>query len=133
MRKEIIITIPDQNRDHGKSFQIYEMPAHKAEKWAIKAFLALASSGIDIPDDVAEQGLAGVASLGMKALTKLSFESAEPLLDEMFECIKFIPEPSRPEIVRGLIPDDIEEVSTRLMLRKKVLDLHMDFFTAVAR
>ena len=36
------------------------------------------------------------------------------------------------EVTRALVEDDIEEVATRLSLRKDILSLHIDFFTAVA-
>ena len=131
-RKQLDITISAEGRDKGKMFQITEMPASKAEKWAIRTMLALGKSGVEIPDNLQAQGMAGIASLGVRALTSLNFEDAEPLLAEMFDCVKCVPDPTRPEVTRALIEDDIEEVSTRLSLRKDILSLHIDFFTAVA-
>ena len=131
-RKQLDIVISAPGRDQGKVFQITEMPASKAEKWAIRTMLALGKSGVEIPDDMKTQGMAGIAALGIRALTNLRFEDAEPLLAEMFECVKVVPEPTRPEVTRALIEDDIEEVATRLSLRKDILTLHIDFFTAVA-
>lgn len=132
-RKIEQITIKDEGRDKGKVFVIREMPASQAEKWAMRAFLALAKSGVDVPEEVAESGLAGIAVLGLRALSGLTFADAEPLMDEMFSCIQIMPDPTRPEVVRLLLEDDIEEVKTRLHLRKAVLSLHTDFFTAAAR
>ncbi len=109
------------------------MPASQAEKWAAKAFLALAKSGVEIPEDIASAGLAGVASMGLKALAGMTFADAEPLMDEMFACVQIIPDPARPEVVRALIEDDIEEIATRLRLRKDIFALHTDFFTTAAR
>ena len=43
-RKVEYITIDQEGRDQGKTFKITEMPALKAEKWATRAFLALAAS-----------------------------------------------------------------------------------------
>jgi hypothetical protein len=131
-RKELDITISAPGRDQGKVFHITEMPASKAEKWAIRTMLALGKSGIEIPDDMAAQGMAGIASIGIRAMTNLNFEDAEPLLAEMFTCVKCVPDPTRPEVTRTLIEDDIEEVATRLLLRKEILSLHIDFFTSVA-
>ena len=48
-----------------------------------------------------------------------------PLLDEMMGCIQYAPSAN---IKRPLIEDDIEEVTTRLQLRKAVWNLHLDFF-----
>lgn len=131
-RKELEVIITAEGRDKGKLFRITEMPASKAEKWAIRTMLALGKSGVELPDDMQSQGMAGIAALGIRALTNLNFEDAEPLLAEMFECVKCIPDPSRPEVSRALVEDDIEEVATRLLLRKDILTLHIDFFTAVA-
>jgi hypothetical protein len=131
-RKQLDIVISAEGRDKGKMFQITEMPASKAEKWAIRTMLALGKSGVDIPDDLAAQGMAGIASLGIRALTSLNYDDAEPLLAEMFDCVKCVPDPTRPEVTRALVEDDIEEVATRLSLRKDILSLHIDFFTVVA-
>ena len=117
-------------RDAGKHFFLTELPASQAEKWAARAFLAMAKSGLEIPDGIAEMGLAGIAAMGLKALGGMSFEVAGPLLDEMFTCVRIIPDPKHPEVVRVLIEDDIEEIGTRLQLRKAVFGLHVDFSVA---
>lgn len=119
-------------RDYGKAFFIRELPASQAEKWAARAFLGLAKSGIDIPDDVSNSGLAGIAAMGLRAVGGMQFDLLEPLMDEMFTCVQIIPDPSKPQVVRALIEDDIEEVSTRLQLRKEVFVLHVDFSMAGA-
>ena len=131
-RKTLIVVIDAAGRDLGKAFLIREMPASQAEKWAAKAFLGMARSGVEIPADIAEAGLAGIASIGIKALGGMRYEDAEPLLDEMFQCVSFLPDPVKPAIVRGLVEDDIEEVATRLRLRKEIFNLHVDFFTDAA-
>jgi hypothetical protein len=131
-RKTATILIDATGRDNGKAFFIREMPASQAEMWAVRAFLALARSGVDVPEDIASSGLAGIASLGLKALTGLRFEEARDLMAEMFACIQMIPDPGKPGVMRALIEDDIEEVATRLRLRKEVLELHVDFSTAGA-
>ena len=55
MRKTKLITIESDNRDNGKSYLITEMSASQVEKWAAKAFFALAKSGFEIPDEQAEK------------------------------------------------------------------------------
>jgi len=128
-RKKLDVTISAEGRDFGKVFRIHEMPASQAERWAIRAFLAMAKSGVDVPDDVADAGMAGLAAFGLKALSGVSFELAGPLMDEMFECVKIVPDPKKPMIERALIEDDIEEVKTRLYLRKEIFTLHTGFFS----
>ena len=129
-RKVTTVVIGNAGRDHGKVFKLTEMPATQAEKWAMRAFLAMSRNGIEIPEDIASAGLAGIASIGIKAIGGMNFVDAEPLMDEMFACIAIIPDASKPGVSRGLIEDDIEEVATRLRLRKEIFGLHTDFFSS---
>ena len=117
--------IADSGRDKGKQYLITEMPATQAESWAIKALLAVGNAGIEIPEEIATQGMAGLLAVSYMNLLKIPFESARPLLDEMMTCVQYVPSAN---LKRPLIEDDIEEVSTRLQLRKAVWNLHMDFF-----
>lgn len=142
MRKTKTIVITEQggkeNRDKGKRFLITEMPALQAEKWAARAFLALAHSGVQIPDDIKSGGMIGLAFTGLQMLQGVRFEEAEPLMDEMLACIQIIPDPTNPEFTRPLQVnigdgDDIEEVSTLLLLRQEIFGLHTDFFLGVSR
>lgn len=130
MRKEKLITITAEGRDKNKIFFIKEMPALQAEKWAIRAFLALAHSGVDLPEEISRAGMAGIAIAGLKALTKLRFEDAEPLMDEMFECVRIVRDKTHKDMTFDLLEDDIEEVATRLLLRGEVLELHTGFSIA---
>lgn len=131
-RKVITVAIDKPGRDFGKTFVLTEMSAVRAEKWAIRALLALMAGNPDIPDNIASLGLAGLAMIGIQALGGLDPLVAEPLLDEMMACVTFRPDPSkefiRPLVVDG-VNDDIEDVKTLLLLRKKILELHVEFFT----
>ena len=129
-RKKLTYTVTTEGRDKGKVFVLTEMPASQAEAWAARALFALMNAGVEIPENLADAGLAGLAMLGIHALAKLPYEAAKPLLDEMFQCVQIQPNPSNSNIVRKLVEDDIEEVATRLLLRKEILMLHVDFFTA---
>jgi hypothetical protein len=125
MRKTKTVTITEEGRDKGKNYHLTEMPVWDAEKWAARAILALAKSGVEIPDGV--EGMAGLAALGLGAIMQIRWEDAEPLLDDMLKCIKFMPSAG---VIRPLIleQDDIEEIDTLLTLRKEILGLHFDFF-----
>lgn len=131
-RKELIIQIQEPGRDQGKAYFIREMPATKAEKWAMRAFLAIGRAGIDIPKDLADSGFAGIAKIALELICKLPFEDAEALMDEMFACVQAIPNPQNPGIVRPLVEDDIEEIATRIKLRVEVFKLHAGFSIAAA-
>jgi hypothetical protein len=131
-RKEATFTATD-GRDKGRRYKITEMGARQSEEWAGRAIFTLMNCGVDIPDDMLSKGLAGLAAIGIKALSKVPFDAAKPLFDEMMACVEFMPDPKNASVVRPLIDDDTEEVSTRLKLRKAVLDLHLDFFIAAGQ
>lgn len=126
--KELVITA--DGRDKGKVFVLTEMPAARAEKWAGRAWLALARSGVDLPADLQGTGIAGLAILTLKAFAGVQWFDMEPLLDEMFECVQIKPDTRNPEVVRKLIDDDTEEVRTRIQLRREVVELHVGFSLA---
>jgi len=123
-RKETTF-VADTGRDAGKQFLITEMSASKAENWAFRVILAIGNAGIEIPEGLAAQGMSGLLAIGYMNLLKIPFEAAEPLLNEMMDCVQIIPSVN---VKRKLFEDDIEEVITRLQLRKSIWDLHMDFF-----
>jgi hypothetical protein len=134
-RKTSTFTVQKEGRDNGKVFVLEELPAAQAERWAMRAFLALAKSGVNIPDDIARRGLAGVAMLGLQVLCGLSFTDAEPLLFEIMRCAQYVPDPTRPAVTLPYpqFEGQVEEVETLLDLRMEVLKLHIDFFTIAAR
>jgi hypothetical protein len=125
-------TVEDEGRDKGKVFLLTEMPASRAEAWATRVLLALMGSNTNLPENFADMGMAGLAELGFKAIAGLKWEIAEPLLEEMLQCVQIIPNPAKPQVVRALVESDIEEILTRFKLRVEVWKLHMDFLQAVA-
>lgn len=132
MRKTKIVTITAEGRDKGKSFLIKEMPARRGEDWAARALLAVADAGINIGDIDPASGLAGLAVAGLRALKSVSFDTLEPLMNEMMLCVRIMPDPAHPELIRDLIDrgqddDDIEEVATRVELRREVFEIHTGF------
>lgn len=131
-RKEIFYTVEDKGRDNGKVFYIREMSATQAEWWAIRAGLAMAKNGVNLPDNLSDMGMAGMAKVGLEMVAKIHPEDARPLLDELMKCVQAVPNPDDLNIKRPLIDDDTEEVITRLKLRGEVFKLHVDFLTAAA-
>jgi hypothetical protein len=125
-------TVAEDGRDKGKVFVLTELPASRAESWAMRALLALMSGGVDIPEGFERLGMAGMAEVGIRALSGLKWEVAEPLLAEMWSCVQFMPDPSKPHVVRNLIEEDIEEIATRIALRVEVWKLHTGFLKVVA-
>ena len=133
-RRTKLVKITDEGRDKGKTFLITEMPPSQAEAWAYRALLALANNNVEVPD--ASLGMAALAQVGLRGLSGLPWIVAEPLLKEMMECVQVCPEPKNPSFVRPLEPAggdgdyDIEEIATRLKLRKEIFQLHVDFSLA---
>lgn len=131
-RKEIYYT-ETAGRDAGKVFYIREMSAAQAEWWAIRAGMAMARSGVDLPENFADMGIAAMAGTGLKMVSQIPPAEAKPLLDELMECVQCVPDASNQNVKRRLIDDDIEEIATRLKLRAEVFKLHVDFFQAAAQ
>ena len=131
MRKQITYTAQD-GRDKGKQFIITEMAARPAHRWATRALFALISGGVEIPENVASMGMAGLAAVGANGLNGISVEKAEPLLDELLTCVTVMPDPGRPEVVRALFDEDVEEPVTYFKLQKEALMLHLDFLKPAA-
>jgi hypothetical protein len=126
-RKVVTVTITDEGRDFGKVYQLTEAPAIQTDKWGIRAMLALNRNGAQIPDEIMKLGLIGVLVVGVHKLRGVLWEDLEPLLDEMMSCVKIVPTPDKPNVVRALFAGDIEEVSTLSTLRKEVFSLHAGF------
>ena len=80
-------TFIGEGRDKGKHFLLTEMPATKAEDWAIRAMLALGAANVEIPDGALQLGMAALAEIGIKKLFSINPEQMRPLLAELMECV----------------------------------------------
>lgn len=129
-RKTETYTVEDEGRDKGKVYLLTEWPASKAEQWAIRALLALGAANVEVPSGVMNDGMAGLAAVGLKKLFALPYSAAGPLFDELMQCVEVQPDTRRPQVKRALVETDIEEVRTRLVLKWQVLKLHIDFSIA---
>lgn len=125
-----VVTDDPDNRDKGKKFLITEKYSDDAEWWATRCLLAILGSNQEAPD-LDDMTLAKLAEVGLKGFADLTPEKVKPLLDEMMECVSFMPPDNpNPNYSRELKREDIEEVSTRLELRGEIFDLHTGFFKA---
>lgn len=115
------------SRDIGKTYLIQEWVAEKAEWWALRLILALGRAGVEVDDT--QPGMAGVAGLDFKSIMRIDPLDAKPLLDEMMECVFILPDPKAATRRPATAPGDIEEVFTRLFLRKEIFRLHTGFST----
>ncbi len=131
-RKTKAVTIEAPGRDHGKVFLLRERDAISAWKWGLRAMLALTKTGMQIPDEVMKMGPVGLLAIGLYRLQFIAWDDMEPLLEDMLGCVSMIPTPARPDVVRPLIRDgvndDIAEWGTLSVLAKEVFELHTGFF-----
>lgn len=148
-RRQLTIRIDAEGRDKGKVFVITELPASQAERWALRAVMALGAANAELPDGMELAGLAGLARgigvtdgaslleafarTALTLFTRIPFEQAEELLSVMWACIQIIPDPGNPSVIRSLIEDDIEEVTTRLRLRSEIIKMHLGFSQAAGK
>lgn len=155
-RKSIVFTVEADNRDKGKQFKITEMPARKAEEWAIRLACAVIGAGVTVPDNmmaaigaavapapaednaearelydsVMASGMAGLAQWGITSLAKVPFAQSKPLLDELLGCVKFL---GGSGIETALVDEgQIEEISTWSRLKIEAFKLHIAFLAATA-
>lgn len=138
-RHTTVWKVEAEGRDKGKHFLITEMSSSKGEKWAYRALLAIINANVKLPSGFESLGMAGLAQVGIQGLTGLPWHLAEPLLQELQDCVKIIPDYPKFNIPRDLDDGDgepksgdgdIEEVQTRFQLRVEVFKLHVDFSTA---
>lgn len=141
MRKQKLVVISSEGRDKGKTFRLTEMPADQAERWAYRTLLAMSRGGIDLPNGILNAGMAGLAAVipfvvivGLRGLHMAQWAELEPLLEEMMGCVRYVPPqqglPDQ-EILSG-VNSQIEEIRTRVELRKEILELHVDPSLAAA-
>jgi hypothetical protein len=134
-RRTKVVPITDEGRDKGKRFLITEMVRFSGGSVGFRVLLALTNNNASNAGGL-KTGMAGLAQIGLRGLTGLPWFVAEPLLKEMFECVQVCPDAKNLNIVRPLEPAggegdyDIEEVLTRIKLRKEIFQLHVDFSSA---
>lgn len=132
MLNEKIIAI-DKGRDAGKTFKVKEMPVTKLEKWAARALLAV--FGSEMPADVrtlsASSNTAALLSAGLRGLSGLKWEQAEPLYDELLDQICRVPNPGKPDDVIRLNSHNLDahvaDVTTIYRLRWEAVAICLDF------
>src|SRR6478736_900733 len=123
-RQVITHKIEREGRDRGKVFIITEMSATAAHCWATRAIFGIMNGGVDIPDDVLSQGMAGLAAIGLNGLTGIPYAVAGHLLKEMLQCAQI----KEQLLVRPFTDDDVEEAMTLFELQRIALTMHLQPF-----
>lgn len=122
-------------RDNGKTFVMHEMDAYAGQDWALRALLALAASGVQLPDGALQTGMAGIAGFGITALLQAPYGALKPLLDEMLGQVQYAHKPNDPK--HPLTPINpgpncaVEEIKTFLTLHLRLFKFHTGFSPAV--
>ena len=112
-------------RDKGKRFLLTEMKPRASHLWATRMMLGMIAGGVEISEDIASQGLAGLATMAMSAIGKIPEEKAVPLLDQLIDdCAQSVQDIG----TRALVESDIEEFVTFFQIQKAVFQLHVNPF-----
>lgn len=131
MRHTKLLQISDEGRDKGKTFVLHEMPADQGDIWATQALCLLEEAGIVIPEEAKENGMAGLASVGLDSGARQLRALQHPSLISMWEYVKYQPPDSRlpQQPIFDGANSQIEEIRTRTQIRAAFLKLHTDFFS----
>lgn len=121
-RTNIVQITGEDNRDSGKSFLITELPAEQAEWWAFRALQGILGGTTEVNFNAP---LAQLAAQSFKAMAGIPWDMAKPLMDEMMSCVSMKLPGNGGD--RPLLAGDIEELSTRIELRRAVFELHTGF------
>lgn len=125
-RKQIEITITDEGRDRGKTFQITEMPATEAQEIATQLLVAALNCGMELKGDVFNMGMADLWQAGFSVIEQVPYHFLKPILDRFDRCAMYLDKQTN--FARKLADGDIEEVKTFFKLRAAAIKLHFDFF-----
>jgi hypothetical protein len=139
--RETRVTIPGVKsdnvgeRDNGKTFVIKEMTAYAGQDWALRLLLALAASGVQLPEGALTTGMAGLAQFGLTALLQAPYAAIKPLLDELLDHVGYEHKEGQP--LQRVKPDSagncpVREIKTYLTLYKAAFSHQMGFSAGAA-
>lgn len=118
--------------DHGKRFVLTRMDAFSADKWARHILQAAIRGGARIGADLADAGVAGLASLGIEIFGFMEETELDRALDRLMQCVALRPDPAHPDTTRAVIATDFEEPDTLGLVRAEAFRLHVGFLLAAA-
>ena len=121
MRKEVEITI-EEGRDKGKTFKITEMSATQADRWTLKVLCLFGKGGI-LLEELAKMDFNTI----IKIMGDVSYDMAEPLLDELLECASFKKDGVYVPMKGSMIESVVEDFRTLYRLRLEALQLVLGF------
>jgi hypothetical protein len=120
-------------RDNGKTFVLTEMDAYAGQDWALRALLAVAASGVQLPPGALGAGWAALAPFAATALLDASYSELRPLLAEMLAQAQYQHDPKHPTQPIAAGPNCVvEEIKTFFILHKALFKLHTGFTVAAS-
>jgi hypothetical protein len=132
MRKESTIFLEDGG--NKLEFKIMAMPATKGHEFLVRALLLLGSSGADYSGEASLEGAAGyLNSQGLKALSRIDFEQAKPLLGDLLSCCTRVNRESGGVVMQkldspGTIDSIISDPRTIFQLQVEAFKVNFGFF-----
>lgn len=111
---------------NGKTFVISKMPLIQGDRWANRVALALCKGGVDLGGNI--KGLLdieGLTTIALKALGGVPDDTAQGLLDELMDYVKFkLPDGSTRAVV---IESDIDDIASLWKIRIEAIRINLDF------
>lgn len=123
-RKTATIVIDAEGRDKGKQFLVTEMSAVDGERIALRIFQMLCASGVDL--DLNTASARDVAHMVFSAMSQLQPEQIEEIGDKLMECVQYLSPDGK--TTRRLVAGELEEISSRLLLKKEAFMLSFGNF-----
>lgn len=130
--KTLDYTHAREGADNGKQFHLTRMDAFSADQWARHCLQAAIRGGARVGADMAQSGMAGLASLGIEIFGFMDEADLDRALDRLMRCVSLRPDPSNPSLSRPVLASDFEEPETLGIVRSEVFKLHVGFLLAAA-
>ena len=116
MRKESYITLLDEGRE--LNFKLTQMSAMQQTRWASKAVILLAATGVVKSltrfevDKLQKQFEAEGLDMVLDLIGKLDYDKVEPLFNELLTCAAYIPDKQNLHFVTAITANNIDSIVT---------------------
>lgn len=114
MRKENYITLQDDGRE--LNFKLTQMSAMQQTRWASKAVILLAATGViknltqfEV-DKLQKQFEAEGLNMVLDLIGKLDYDKVEPLFNELLTCAAYIPDMGNRNFVTAITTNNIDSI-----------------------
>lgn len=123
----------EDGRDKGKIFEIIEMPAMQADRWAHRLAHEATKSGLDLKAEkllnLNTESMVGWIEIGLviwSVLGKIDYEIALDMKYELLKrCVQIVPSSGEPRSV--FWEDEIKDFKNFSLIAMEVIKLHSGF------